>query len=143
LLINYLASGQARAKVGWIQSCQGKSRGCINLVNPDDTVTALMLKWVVKAIEPGSSNLHLMLRYRVSLYQPYAGGRWDRSVEYYTCAGHQSQQGSLEWNRVTMAWKKMVPKLVFVPPIYMEELLSCSLWHCPEFPLIGSGFSKV
>jgi hypothetical protein len=146
LLINYLASGQtqrARAKVGWIQCCQDKSQGGINLVNPEDAVTALMLKWIIKAMEPGRSNLHLMLRYRLSQYQSYARGRWEQSLKYFTCNGHQSRQGPLGWNRVTSAWKKMVPELVFVPPVYVEEFLSCSLWHCPRLPLKGPGFSRV
>jgi hypothetical protein len=78
IMINYLAAGgiqRARAKVGWIQCCQERSKGGINLINPDDAITALMTKWVLKALELGTSNLHVLLRYRLSNYQPYQGGR--------------------------------------------------------------------
>jgi hypothetical protein len=98
LMINYLASGgiqRSRAKVGWLQCCQDKSQGGISLVNPEDVVVALMMKWILKAVEPGSSNLHLMLRYRLSRYQPYQGGRWESGLEFFMVAGHQSHQGSL------------------------------------------------
>jgi hypothetical protein len=47
LMINYLASGgtqRARAKVGWLQCCQEKSAGGINLINPEDAAAALMIK---------------------------------------------------------------------------------------------------
>jgi hypothetical protein len=73
LIINYLASGRiqrSRTKVGWIQCCQSQSQGGINLVNPEDAIVTLMVKWMVKALEPGSSNLHAILRYRLSSYQP-------------------------------------------------------------------------
>jgi hypothetical protein len=145
MMINYLADGgvhRARAKVGWIQCCQDKSRGGLNLVHPDDAVIALMGKWIVKAMEPGSSNLHAMLRYRLSSYQPYSGGRWENDLAYFTVSGHQSRQGSLGWNRTILAWKALLPDPEFVLPVCLDDLLSCSLWFCPLVPLIGPGFSK-
>jgi hypothetical protein len=101
-MINYLALGgiqRSRAKVGWLQCCQSRSQGGINLVNPKDAVAALMVKWVVKALESGSSNFHVMLRYRLSNYQAYQGGRWTNSLKFFMIKGHQSHQGSLGWNR--------------------------------------------
>jgi exonuclease III len=146
LMINYLASGgaqRARAKVSWIQCCQERHEGGINLINPEDAVAALMVKWVLKALEPGATNLHELLRFRLSLYQPYPGGRWQPSLEYFTIKGHRSRQGSLAWNRAAQAWKSFLPNLHFVPPKCIEDLLSCDLWSCPGAPLIGPGFSKA
>jgi hypothetical protein len=97
-MINYLALGgtqRARVKVRWIQCCQEKSEGGINLINPEDAAVALMIKWVIKALEPGTTNLHEFLRYRLSLYQPYPGGKWHPSLEFFTMKGHSSRQGSL------------------------------------------------
>lgn len=62
---NYMWSGallQARTKFAWLQCCQPKDKGGINVVNPQDAVMALMVKWVLKACEPGTSNLHEFLR---------------------------------------------------------------------------------
>lgn len=75
---NYLASGKvgrSRARVGWIQCCQTKQDWGINLINPDDAVAALMTKWVIKSLESGNSNLHLLLRFKLAQFQPYSGGR--------------------------------------------------------------------
>jgi hypothetical protein len=52
----------------WLQCCQDRSRGGINLINPKDAAIAFMTKWVLKALEPGTINLHEMLRYRLNLY---------------------------------------------------------------------------
>jgi hypothetical protein len=55
---------------------------------------------------------------------------------------HQSKRGSLVWNRIAMAWKRLLPDIQFVPPTCLDELLGCSLWYCPIVPIIGPGFSK-
>jgi hypothetical protein len=145
VLLNYLAAEKAqrsRAKVGWIQCCQPKENGSINIIHPEDAVVALMTKWVVKAMEPGTLNLHLMLRFRLSLYQRYRGGKWQPIMEYFTIPGHHSKHGSLVWNRVVSTWKLMLPSVLFVSPTCLDELLGCSLWYCQTAPLIGPGFSK-
>jgi hypothetical protein len=72
---------------------------------------ALIVKWLVKAIEPGNSNLHAILRYRLQIYQPYPGVRWSNSLEFFSVRMHQSHQGSLRWNRATSAWKKVLRDL--------------------------------
>ena len=59
-----------------------------------------------------------------------------------TISQHQARQGLIVWNRVTFAWKRLLPKLKFVPPTCLEDLLSCSMWHCLVAPLIGPKFSK-
>jgi hypothetical protein len=142
LMINYLVSvgmQRARAKVGWTQYCQDRANGRINLVNLEDAVVALMSKWIVKALEPGMSNLHIMLRYRLGNYQPY---QWAKNLEFFMVIGHQSHNGSLGWNMTTSAWKLMLRDLQYVPPNNIDDLSSCSLWYCPEAPLIGPWFSK-
>jgi hypothetical protein len=63
-LTNYLWSGStnnSHVKIRWSQYCQSRDMGGINLINPKDALVALMSKWVIKACEPGRSNLHHML----------------------------------------------------------------------------------
>jgi len=86
-----------RVKVAWLQCCQDKSMVGLGLVNPVDALTSLMCKWVIKASEPSSSNLHILLQFRLSHYQPYRGGRWALSLsgKHNTCAT-VSPRGSYE-----------------------------------------------
>ena len=98
VIMNYVAGGKlqrARIRVSWQQCCQAKNLGGVNLINLEDAVAALMSKWVVKALEPGDSNLHLFLRFRLSQYQPYTGGRWTQSLEYFPMNKHQRKKGSI------------------------------------------------
>jgi hypothetical protein len=102
-----------------------------------------MVKWMIKALELGTSNLHEFLRYRLSLYQPYQGGRWKPSLEFFTLKGHSSRQRSLGWNRAAQVWKSILPDLHYVPPKCLDDLMSYDLWSCLEAPLIGPGFSRL
>lgn len=112
------------------------------MINPQDAMTSLMTKWIIKAMEPGNSNLHLLLRFRLSMYQPYSGGRWTKGLEYFTLSKHQCRRGSIVWNRINVAWKNIRGEVSFIRPNNLEELLSCSLWFCPSYSILGPGFSK-
>lgn len=145
LVMHYLASGtmqRARVRVSWLQCCQMKEKGGLDLINPEDAMTSLMVKWMVKAMEPGTSNLHLLLRHRLNKYQPYAGGNWKPSLDFFTLRKHQSHRGSATWNRVTSAWKKLNPEIIYNRPTNIDEWLCTSLWFCPAFSMIGPSFSK-
>lgn len=140
LITNYLAAGtmqRARSRVGWLQCCQPRAKGGLNLINLEDAAIALMTKWAIKAMEPGMSNLHLFLRYRLSKCQPYPQGGWNPSLEYFPLTKHQCQRGSIVWNKVTSAWKRILPEINHIRPNNMDEFLSCSIWHFPLLPLIG------
>jgi len=43
-------------------------------------MVALMVKSILKACESEESNLQTMLRFRLELFQPYKGGRWEPSL---------------------------------------------------------------
>ena len=46
-IMNYVAGGKlqrARIRVSWHQCCQTKSKGGVNLINPEDAATTLMTK---------------------------------------------------------------------------------------------------
>ena len=116
--------------------------GGINRIDPEDAVTTLMAKWLIKAFEPGMLNLHLFLHFTLSQYQPYSDGRWKNSLNYLTIQKYQAKRGSIVWNHVTPAWKALLPELQYIRPTSWEELMGCSWWWCPLALLIGPRFSK-
>lgn len=118
-LFNFLWAGDSkrgRNRVNWLTCCQSKVEGVLGLINPEDAVVALMTKWLVKACEPLATNLHVMLRYRLSHFQPFTRGHWQPSMEFFTLSSHQSRKGSKIWNWVVAAWEKMLPDVSFVEP---------------------------
>ena len=48
----------------------------LGLVDSEDTKTNLLCKWIIKAMEPGESNLQLLLRYRLARFNPQRGRSW-------------------------------------------------------------------
>jgi hypothetical protein len=143
---NYLFAGTsqpARARVAWQVVCSQKKDGGLNIVNPAEAVEALMSKWIISACEPGSSNFKLLLRHRLSGYQPYAQGQWARSLEWFSQHNHKASSGSRIWNRVGRAWKSLVSEVVQVGPNSYDEWLSTSFWWSPGMRAIGPDFSRV
>jgi hypothetical protein len=102
----------------------------------------MMSKWILKACEPGQSNLHTLLRFRLRGYQPYSQGRWLPSLEFFTRERHQCKRGSTPWNRVTSAWKSMRKALSFVRLQSHEELLNESFWWSNFFLQLDRLFLK-
>jgi hypothetical protein len=144
-LHNYLWGGKptlARKRIAWLQCCQPKDKGGINLLNPPDVLDAMMTKWILKACEPGQSNLHILLRFCLNGYQPYSQGKWALSLEFFTKDEHQSKKGSTAWNQITSAWKTLRKELSYVKPQSHEELLNESFWWSNFYPTIGPAFSR-
>jgi hypothetical protein len=143
---NYFWSGsmhRSRSKVSWLQCCQPKEKGGVNLINPVDAMMALMVKWILKAVEPGNSNLHLLFRFRLAHFQPYSGSRWAPSLEFFTLPKFQAQKGSQAWSRAGVAWRALVMDLSRVKPSSFEEMMSEPFWWSEFTEVIGPGFSKV
>jgi hypothetical protein len=70
---NYFWSGKeqlTRTRVSWRECCIKKKYGGLGLVDSEVAKTSILSKWIVKAMEPGKFNLQLMLRYRLSRYNP-------------------------------------------------------------------------
>ena len=102
-----------------------------------------MSKWIIKACEPGQSNLHTLLRFRLMGYQPFSRGNWSPSMEFFTISGHQRKKGSTAWTRATKAWKATRKDLASVKPQSQEEVLNESFWWSQFCPAIGPAFSKI
>ena len=97
LLCNYLWSGRehrARARVAWNTCTKKMSVGGLSLTDPQDALVSLMGKWMIKACEPGQSNLLTFLRYRLSLYKPATVRRWDPDTTWFMSPSHKSVPGS-------------------------------------------------
>lgn len=56
--------------------CMKKKNGGLGLVDPEVAKTNFLCKWVVKAMEPGESNLQIMLRYRLARFNPQRDRSW-------------------------------------------------------------------
>jgi hypothetical protein len=143
---NYLFSGSvqpARARVAWSVVCARKKDGGLNIVNPLEAVSALMSKWVISACEPSDSNFKMLMRYRLSNYQPHAHGRWSRSLDWFSQPHHKASTRSKIWNRMTRAWKTLVNEVEQVGPRSYEEWLSSPFWWTPGVETIGPDFSRI
>ncbi len=70
---NYLWLGEEKfiqTRVSWNECCLKKKYGELGLIDPKMAKTNLLIKWIVKAMEPGDSNFQLILRYSISRYSP-------------------------------------------------------------------------
>jgi hypothetical protein len=80
-------------KVSWIQCCQMEGNSGVNMVNLADAMTAMMTKWILDAVEPHLSNLHLMDELP--------------SFKYFMLPKVQAKKGSKSWNCVGTSWKAL------------------------------------
>jgi hypothetical protein len=145
-VVNFIwvgADRPTRSRVAWDTCCLKKKERGLGMIDPGDAVNALMSKWIITACEPGQSNFKIMLRYRLTLLQPYSGGYWNPSMLWFTQKGHTASRGSNIWARTTKAWKLMVSELHTLSPRSYEEWLSASIWWTPGFGAIGPEFSKT
>ena len=92
-----------------------------------------MGKWLVKACEPGKSNLLTFLRYRISFYKPTKDGSWSPNMTWFMSPSHTSAPGSKVWNRARRAWKKLCQHVQWIKPMSFEEASNASLWYNPNF----------
>ena len=99
----------------------------------------LLCKWIVKAIEPGESNLQLMLRYRLARFNPQRGRRWGVSLDWFTSRQYQGFPGSKIWGHISKAWKIMVRGTYQLPPRTRMELLHLNIWWSEGVELLEKG----
>ncbi|KAG0605467.1 hypothetical protein M758_9G061900 [Ceratodon purpureus] len=94
---NYVWSGtaeNARVRVSWTDCCAPKSSGGLGLIDPAEALASLMTKWILRALEPGRSALHLLLRHRLAKLQPPGPGRWPRTLHWTLTSGFRAPRGS-------------------------------------------------
>ena len=108
-------------------------------MDPEAAKTSLMCKWIVRAIEPGESNLQLMLRYRLARFNPQRGHSWGVSLDWFTNKTHQGFQGSKIWGHISKAWRLMVKGVFQVPPRTRAELLNSNIWWSEGVEMLKKG----
>ena len=113
-----------------------KKNGGLGLVNPEAAKTSLLCKWIVKAMEPGESNLQLMLRYILAMFNPQRGNSWGVSSDWFTNKQHQRVAGSRVWGHIGKTWKTMVKGIFQIPPHTRMELLHANVWWSEGLDLI-------
>lgn len=92
---------RARARVSKLECCQTKELGRLNMINLEDATYARLIKWILKALELGNSNLQHLPKFLLSAYQSFMARRWPKSLDYFILAKHQAKKGSYLWTRVT------------------------------------------
>ena len=140
---NYLWAGKEQltcTRVSWRECCMRKKNGGLGLVDSETAKTGLMCKWIVKAIEPGESNLQIMLRYRLARFNPQREKSWGVSLDWFTCKNHIGVAGSKVWGHISKAWKVMAKGIYQLPPRTRMELLHSNIWWSDGVELINNGF---
>ena len=108
-----------RIWVSWKECCMKKKKnGGLGLVDSEAAKTNLLCKWVVKAMEPGESNLQIMLRYRLTRFNLQRGRSWEVGLDWFTSKNHIGYAGSKVWSHIGKAWKVMVKGLYHYLPAY-------------------------
>jgi hypothetical protein len=85
--------------IAWPTCCLKKRDGGLGMVDPAEAVISLMCKWIITAIELGSSNFKRLLRYRLSMFQPYASGNWSPNLLWFIFPHHPARMDSKIWER--------------------------------------------
>ena len=81
---NYLWSRKeqrSRTRVSRRECYLKKKYGGFRLVDPEQDNTSLLCKWIVRTMEPGESNLQLMLQFHLSHNKPQRGRSWGSSLD--------------------------------------------------------------
>lgn len=97
----------------------------------------LLCKWMVKAMEPGESNLQLMLRHMLARFNPQRGWSWGVSLDWFMNKQHQGSPGSKIWG--SKAWKVMVKRAYQLPSRTRMELLHSNICWSEGVKLLNKG----
>ncbi|KAG0575769.1 hypothetical protein KC19_5G029800 [Ceratodon purpureus] len=102
-----------------------------------------MSKWALRALEPGNSPLQVLLRHRLTGFQPPGPGRWPRSLQWMLLPRFHAPRGPPLWHRFTQSWRIMSPHVDAVPPTSFEEVQNTSLWWTTTYVGHNFGFSEI
>lgn len=59
-----------RTRRSWKECCMNLKLGGLGLMDLEATNTNLLCKWIIEVVEPRESNPQLMLRYRLTRFNP-------------------------------------------------------------------------
>ena len=134
---------QSRTRVSWRECYLKKKYGGLGLVDPEAAKTSLLCKWIVRAMEPGESNLQLILKFRLSHFKPQRGPSWGTSLDWFTNKQHQGFTGSKVSGHIGKAWKTMVEGLYQLPPRTRMKLVHSNVWWSDGVELLRNGITHA
>jgi hypothetical protein len=114
--------------VRWTDCCATKHVGGLGLIDPEEAILALVAKWIIRVITPGSAPLQILLRYRLLKIRPHAWGGWAMASHWAFTPRFKATRGSRAWIHIVQAWRKLLPFLSVRPPANACEVLTTDLW---------------
>jgi hypothetical protein len=141
MLRDFLWTGsthRSRARMRWSDYCAHRKVGGLNLIDPEEALHTLFGKWITKVLSPGSSNIQILLCYKIYQTQPAFSGSWPASPRWILGHKFEAHNGSKGWNRIIQAWRRLTPKLEIFPLRNHDKVLSTPLWYSSHF--IGFNF---
>ena len=98
--------------------------GGLNIINPKEALYALMAKWIIMALSPGESNLHILLKFWLRKIKPDRRGQWPPSLQWSLTQKFSTPIGYRVWNWLIKGWKAFSPQLRYLPPKSGYEVLN-------------------
>lgn len=144
MIRDFLWSGttnRSRARISWTDCCASRLVGGLNLVDPEEALHALAVKWILKAMLPGGSNLQFLLRYRFLQIRPQACGGWPEMAQWTFLRKFKAARGFRAWDRILRAWRLLVKHISATPPRNRDEILTSPIWWIVHFLGGPHGFS--
>lgn len=62
---------RSKIKFSWLQCCQYRDKGSIDMINPTNSFISFMVKWIIKACEPYTFKFHTYFRFKLNNFQSY------------------------------------------------------------------------
>lgn len=129
--------------VRWNDCCASKEVGGLCIVDANESLIALMGKWIVKAMEPSSSFFQIFLRNRLLQVQPPGNRGWPPSLHWTLLAKFSTTTGSRVWNRLVQAWRSLSLQVYAIHPRNFEEVGNTQLWWTTHFLGAAFGFTEA
>jgi hypothetical protein len=99
------------ARIVWPTLCRRYRDGGLGIIDLEQAMMALMSKWIILALQPGNSNVQLILQYRLLRTQPTTSANWTLDPRWAMLHTHCTRPGSKVWIRIGKAWKSFVKEL--------------------------------
>ena len=91
--------------MAWKDCCVGRRDiGGLNLLDLEEALHALLLKWIVKALEPGCFNLLLLLRYIILKICLGEKAKWKQSLSWILNFDFHTPTCFRIWDCIIKAW---------------------------------------
>lgn len=118
----YGFKNMAHTQVSWEDYMIPKKIGGQTLTSPKDVVKELLSKWVIQAITPSQTSMHILLRFRLTRVLPSYHGNVGPTFLWLFSSNFSNQGESQVWQHVAQSWKVVTHKVVFLSPSCPKDL---------------------